>query len=399
MRQKKSSSAYKARDVVNAPELKHAIQQRSILRNDKPEITAWLMNHFYRWLIGSFDVATPVLSASQYQLLSGTPAPEWLKPRFNTPSLSVPCFYIAPQQALLLERERRLLEFLNSRQGTPLEGKLQRINCIHAFALWEKEHARIQDRQQRGWVPSSGLALTETLRTPNGTWYLFDSLSPHLREEMAYESYHMQHCLGQFGDKKRLTGGYGESYVQKIQADELRLFTLRSSGNTPHITISLQVNNHVLSIDQIKGKQNRPPITRYTADTQALLRHLNMISETHPDCEAMGLIALQESPEWHLLTELTDPQLQNNILTRQPQLLAVFSQLSLQQQWLALANLPPYKTSNLSLDATLRLASRQISPQANDPDWLSEILNGQGQQWQIEGISLSGAYCAKDAPC
>ncbi|MFC7421390.1 hypothetical protein ACFQNF_16110 [Iodobacter arcticus] len=370
-----------------------------MLRNDKPEITVWLMSHFYRWLIGSFDVATPVLSANQYLLLSGEPTPEWLIQRFDSATTPTPCFYIHPQQPLLLERERRLVEFLNSRQGTPIEGKLQRINCIHAFSLWEKEHAQIQDRQRRGWIPSSGLALKEVLCTPNGTWFMFDSLSPHLREEIAYESYHMQHCLGQFGDKKRLTGGYGESYTQRIQAGELRLFTLRSSGNAPHVTLSLQIDNNFLSIDQVKGKQNRPPISRYTMDTLALLRHLNITPETHYDCEAMGLIAQQESSEWQLLTELTDLQQQNNILTRQPQLFAMFTQLSPQQQWLALASAPLHKITNLGLDATLRLASSQLYQQSNDPAWLSEILNGQGQQWQIEGIPLSGSDYAKDASC
>lgn len=381
---------YQARDVVNAPALKVAIKQRSALRNDHPDVTAWLCNHFFRWLIGCFEQVIPIASVNEYQQLSGEPAPTWLIQRFQTGNTN--CFYIQVEQRFLLERELRLVEFLNARQGTSLAGKLQRINCHQALARWEKEHAKIQDRQRRGWIPNSGLALKRILTTSNGTWFSFDSSNPHLREEMAYESYHMQHCLGQFGDRKRLTGGYGEFYAEKIQSGELRLFTFRSSGNSPHITLSLQVRDHTLSVDQVKGKQNRPPITRYLPDILVLFTHLNLAAESHPDCEAMGLVMTPDKPQWQLITELQNTQQQNNLLVRQPQLFALFPQLSTQQQWLALASPHLRSNTDLLMAPTLRLASAQGRPHTDDPAWLIDLLNGTGEQWQIEGITLTSIH-------
>ncbi|WP_430393673.1 hypothetical protein [Burkholderia cenocepacia] len=83
-----------------------------------------------------------------------------------------------------------------------------------ALDMWEREHQRMQARRDKGWVPSSGLALREVLRTPNGIVFEFVGDHAALREELAYESYYMQHCLGQFADRRRLRGGYGEQYAQ-----------------------------------------------------------------------------------------------------------------------------------------------------------------------------------------
>lgn len=46
---------YNARDVINAPEVKTAILQRSLFRQDNETIQKWLLNHFYRWLISDFQ--------------------------------------------------------------------------------------------------------------------------------------------------------------------------------------------------------------------------------------------------------------------------------------------------------------------------------------------------------
>ncbi|XPE23511.1 hypothetical protein ACNKHM_23235 [Shigella sonnei] len=42
-----------------------------------------------------------------------------------------------------------------------------------------------------------------------------------LRREIAYESWHMQHLVGQFDDRKNLTGGYGEYYANQIEQHKL----------------------------------------------------------------------------------------------------------------------------------------------------------------------------------
>ena len=48
-----TASAYKARDVVNAPAIKERIKARSTERGDTADIAAWLTNHFSRHVIGN----------------------------------------------------------------------------------------------------------------------------------------------------------------------------------------------------------------------------------------------------------------------------------------------------------------------------------------------------------
>ena len=46
-------TAYLARNVVNAPEIKARITERSRQRGDSQEIATWLQNHFYRYVVGN----------------------------------------------------------------------------------------------------------------------------------------------------------------------------------------------------------------------------------------------------------------------------------------------------------------------------------------------------------
>ena len=93
------------------------------------------------------------------------------------------------------------MEFLTSRRGTVLEGKLDRITCPQALALWEKEHAQMAARVEQGWRQSSADALDLTLACADHNWVELRPQSPLLRAEMAFESYVMRHCLGQFANR------------------------------------------------------------------------------------------------------------------------------------------------------------------------------------------------------
>ncbi len=74
----------------------------------------------------------------------------------------------------------------------------------------------------------------------------------------------------------------------KLNNKNFDLFSLRDGNNIPHVTISLVVGNNGLSIDQIKGKQNRHPIKKYANDVLSLLRHLQPLPERHADCRRDG---------------------------------------------------------------------------------------------------------------
>ncbi|WP_051305008.1 hypothetical protein [Chitinilyticum litopenaei] len=389
-----AADAYQPRDVVNAPAVKAAIAARSVARGDDAEIAAWLLNHFYRWAIGCFDGVLALADAAQYRQLCGDAAcPSWLLKKWQQ---GEPVFFLDPEHILLVERERQLCEFLLARRGTRLEHKLQRISCMQALALWEEEHLRMQKRRNKGWVPSSGLALRQVWRGETGTFFEFDAQSPHLREEMAYESFHMQHCLGQFQDRKRLRGGYGEQYASAAAAGKLRLFTLRSAGNTPHVTISVDCSKGTLTLDQLKGKQNRPPIHRYQADVLALLGLLGITPQSHHDCEAMGIVPAGPADArsgWETVFATPDETLRFNVLSRHPGLLAQQADTPLALQWLALSVRPydPPATAGYAavpqLTALLQAEEADAAASVLPAEW-QDWLGGRGAPLQIDGIVL-----------
>ena len=106
------------------------------------------------------------------------------------------------------------MEFLSRKCGTRLESKLQRITCYVAFRMREEEHEKMLQRREKGWQPSEQNTVKSILDVPDGKIVEFDASHSNLRREMAYESWHMQHCVGQFDDRKNLTGGYGEYYAK-----------------------------------------------------------------------------------------------------------------------------------------------------------------------------------------
>ncbi|VWC60520.1 hypothetical protein BLA18112_00930 [Burkholderia lata] len=411
-----AAPAYRPRDVVNAPDIKAAIARRSAERGDPDDIRAWLGNHFFRWVVGAFEQAQPLDSLADYRALAGAgrPAPDWLVRRFRPQPASgaaaepvplpavepKPLYFIDPEHMLLTDRERVLVEFLRSRAGTRLAQKLQRITCTMALDMWEREHQRMQVRRDKGWVPSSGLALREVLRTPNGIVFEFAGDHAALREELAYESYYMQHCLGQFADRRRLRGGYGEQYAQAAQEGRLRLFTLRGAGNQPHVTISLQVTGNGLRIDQIKGKQNRHPVRRYADDVRQFLRTLAPRGERHPDCEGMGLVFEPETTgaavgEWTFVTDVRSPDHLLSVMSENFHLIEHFPQPPAVLQWLLLRN-APYALGQLrQIDPAVAAAARHALPAdalpaEREPGGAPPVTTA----FEIEGITIDPALCA-----
>ena len=396
-----AAAVYLPRDVVNAPEVKAAIARRSTERGDDADMAAWLRNHFFRWTIGSFEHVLPVHSAADYLAAAGPgrPIPEWLAKHLQPRAGAAPrtCCYIDPDHLLLIERERVLVEFLRSRRGTRLAQKLQRITCFMALTMWEQEHQRMQTRRSKGWVPSSGLALREVLRTPNGTVFEFDGSHAALREEMAYESYHMQHCLGQFASLKKLSGGYGEQYAQAAQEGRLRLFTLRSAGNLPHVTISLTVHADGLRVDQVKGKQNRHPVRKYADDVLQFLRAVPPRGERHADCEGMGLVFEPDAAappdgraagQWKFVTEVADAGFLLSVMSANFHLIEHFERPPAALQWLLLRIAPQELAQLRHIDPAVAAAARSTLGGDALPPMLRDLPTA---ACEIEGIPLAAS--------
>ncbi|MBP9942366.1 MAG: hypothetical protein KBF33_13395 [Comamonas sp.] len=340
-------NAYHARDVVNAPTIKQHIQRRSAERGDAADVAAWLSNHFYRYVVGNLQADEPALrritNTQQLQELAGFQAPaSWALERLASDALSE-LWWIQPDSPAVLAMETRLVEFLSTRKGTSLEGKLQRINCPQALARWTLEHLAFEKKQNSGWVEHSKQAVQGLLRDQHGTFVEFDRKSPYLRQEMAYESQMMGHCVGQFTNRKCFSGGYGEHYATGLESGRMRLFSYRTGLAQPRITVNAYVKaNGLLQIEQIKGKQNRPPIARYAADVVSLLNHLPLNDEVPEDALVMGIVrrppeVLQTNPElatWCTVQELRTDNEQMWLMQQHPRLLPQLNLQSPLMQWM-----------------------------------------------------------------
>ncbi len=346
-RESKSRSGYAGRDVVNAPSLKASIARRSSARGDAADVSAWLINHFYRHVIGNLQAPAPQLQAIESlddakRCLGPASPPQWITQRLKQHT-DTPLWWIDPQGHSLLEMEAQLVEFLNSRQGTPLQGKLMRVNCPQALALWRSEHAAFEAQTHAGWREHQPAAVREVLRTEQGVFVelLGQCASPNqmLRTEMAYESQMMRHCLGQFSNRRDLDGGYGEHYASQCEQGKMRLFSFRSGQQHPHITINAHVNpDGKMTIDQIKGKQNRPPIARYRDSVLALLNTLPTTETACTDAANMGLVRV--SAGWRMAQEVHDEADQLTVVKNHPALLNELPSPSILVQWLAAAKNP-----------------------------------------------------------
>lgn len=345
---------YQPRDVANAPHIKARIQARSAARADSPDIAAWLSNHFYRHVVGNVQAPPPAVQPlhSQQDLRTqmGVHSPDWALQRLPAlpPETPEPAtlWWVDPDSRYVLQQEERLLEFLGSRNGTSLEGKLQRINAPQALARWTLEHLAFEKRKAAGHLDHQPTAIQAVLRTPNGVFVEFRPDSPALRAEMAFESQEMGHCVGQFADRKSLRGGYGERYANACHKGQMRLFSFRTGQGQPRITINAFVQaNGQLQIEQIKGKQNRPPIARYQADVLQLLNHLPLDDYLPHDAQAMGLVRLPDHllpptaplAAWKTVSQLHSESEQLWLMQQHPEYLQQLPPLQPLAQWMALA--------------------------------------------------------------
>lgn len=394
----KRSSSYAPRNLLNAAELKRGIKQRSQAREDEAPVQSWLLNHFYRHLAGNFEPARRLQNLQDASAaLGGETLPEWVSRHFEELGKAdaqeacrvPPLVWVDPQEPQLLQQEALLVEFLISRKGTTLEGKLDRINCPQALALWEKEHAQMAARVDQGWRQSSAQALQVVVSCAEHNWVELLPDSPLLRAEMAFESYVMRHCLGQFADRRGLTGGYGERYAEAVEQANMRVFSLRDAQGQPHITVSLIVQDTgALTVEQVKGKQNRPPIERYFQDLLLFLDTMGTDQQTPADCIAIGIVRTEAG--WLRIEAVSDPQAQTRLVARYPQLFSRLEAPTPMVQWLVAA-----RQSDLLLELepqapAVKYATRHLYKKSPWPEHRPE-----DPLYQTEGVQWTDMSCAQ----
>ncbi|MEB3753772.1 cytoplasmic protein [Acinetobacter sp. MD2(2019)] len=283
------------RDIVNAPQLKQSILLRSQKRQDPPEITQWLIKKFFEHLIKHFNPVFHVNSVAAWtmcQLPQDIPA--WFLSKVNDPASTM--LYIDPYHEQLLALEKPLLEYLNAKMHSTLKTKFMKMTYAQVLEAWQKDHDAMRRKIAKGHWESHAHAFSKVLSVDTGCFVEITANENLLRQELAYESRYMQHCLGEFENLRELSGGYAEYYVQEKHNGRLRYFSLRDPNNKPHVTISLEWNGENWCIEQIKGKQNDVPIDKYRSDVLRFLNHVQPICNQNTDCLNMGILYCADYP-------------------------------------------------------------------------------------------------------
>lgn len=319
-----------SRNIANSAHVKIAIERRAHERNDTSSVARWLKKQFTRYVLRVFSEVKVITSVSEYEVLAMESAPAWLSIRFGEPDVII-C-WMDPQEPTLLDLERKVLEWLYSRLGTRDEAKFPRITPEQVLNKWQADHLVMSRAMKRGWLPTSGSGRIKIAEINDFVIWEFDPTHPEFRQELANESAMMQHCIGQFSDREKMEGGYGMYYVDKAINRTMRLFSIRNLAGTAHVTASVNVSDDcLLTLEQLKGKQNQPPASKYITASVELLRVLNIKHYQHFDTESAGIY--ERGGDTVTFDKLPLDE-QRQIITRYPALFAQMKSYDPQSWWI-----------------------------------------------------------------
>lgn len=274
----------KGRNIINREQLIEVLSQYSTRKKLSKPISNWLQKNFLRWVINAFPHVQSVQSTEHYKVLINKEAPDWFQPK----NKNIDFIFIDASHSKFNEVLDKCVEFLGSRPERVVR-KFPRMTVEQVLIKWEEEHQQFL-KKQKVFKETSGEGLTVICEHDGLTIVQLIDNHDELSLEMAKESALMQHCLGEFENDELGVGGYGEYYFKQIREKQLTLFSIRDDKNMPHVTISLYNKEGVYSLDQIKGKQNKPPIKRYIAASIYLLNLLNVQYDYHEDTLGMGVV-------------------------------------------------------------------------------------------------------------
>lgn len=280
-----ASEASRLRNLLNVKSLKQEILERNADR--APSIQAWLKKPFIRYIQNAFDPFQTVTSLKDLAALDlGTPE-QWLLDKLE---LGETFIYIDPNHPDLLAQEASCIEWLSSRLGTRDEPKFQRMTAEQILDKQRATHDQLAAKAQKGFRSTTGGALRLVTTVGELTCYELVAGHPEFRQELMNETVMVQHCVGLFEDRTALSGGVGEHYARGAEEGEMRLFSLRTQSGNARMTMSVLVQDGAARLEQLKGKQNRPPTIQYHEAALASLRALDITPEDSFDVNAVGII-------------------------------------------------------------------------------------------------------------
>lgn len=274
------------RNIINGDEVATRVEQMLTHHHvADPMIQKWFRRVYAKWLRESYDDVIELTKPTDWNALRADDPPEW----FTTKVENGGFFYVRLYSGTprLETIEQTLVEYLTSLIGQPIhanENRFMRMSVPQVLEASERQHAALEKRMKKQ-AGRSNMHPNERVvfEWPSGEFVVqFVTDQPKgvpcltMRQAMARETDQMGICVGQFRDRERYRDGLGETYAGGVENGHMQIYSIRDSGNGPHVTIEVTHG----TVRQVKGKKNEPPIQAYVPFVKDFLNHLGVPSQT-----------------------------------------------------------------------------------------------------------------------
>lgn len=165
-------------------------------------------------------------------------------------------------------------------------GRLSRMSWAQAVQAAEEFHRELAKKRGEDSEELEGDKTVYLDLGENGTWWKLVGKS----------------CLDREGN---LMGHCVADYIDQVESGESIILSLRDKSNKPHVTVELAPfrykDGQGISIEQVKGKENEPPVPKYQPQVISLLKKLKQdYPEVRPvemgedDLGAMGIFKVPD---------------------------------------------------------------------------------------------------------
>lgn len=200
-------------------------------------VKKWVTSNLRNYIINKEKL--PKLSPAFKRQIAQHPDkfPKWLVEKASTQDI-----YSVDVGSLL--RFSHVVDYLNTLTSNVTNMSVE--EAVKQTAKWDADlRKRKEDVSREKKTIAEETGVTVVYRLPNG--YSFVSVDS--KDALKREGDLMGHCVG------------GAGYYKQVKSGATKIYSLRDTNNKPHVTIEYNVRNK--KIEQIKGKENEPPVKKY----------------------------------------------------------------------------------------------------------------------------------------
>ncbi len=247
-------------NVINNNEIKKFVAQFA-LRAHNPNIVSWINSKLPKYMENS-DEYNIVIDPSSYEN-----PPAWL-PSAVERGDEIRKFDPPHHLHGILEH---LVDYLNAL--VELEPRFvsdpRRLNAMTVEAALARAQQWVQFSNKK--EAKKGPGKYETVHKYSNGFYLMTTTDI---ETVHRDGSILSNCLGR---------GH---YDDEISSGSMKIYFLRDEKHSPHVAMSIITGDHV---QEIKGKQNEPPVEKYASMVVEFLNNIGLVQDNN-DLRAMGYV-------------------------------------------------------------------------------------------------------------